>query len=428
MSNAFSRSTQYSSKLASVLRRLDDLVDWERSNRVRGANRLMRVSAQPARALLSRLGIDPAAVPAVHITGSKGKGSVAALVAAGLGFKNVGVYASPHVEHVNERISIRGNAIDDEKLANALARALDARNVAPLLTDATWFDVMTAAALSEFARAGVQHAVIEAGMGARRDATAIVRAPVAVVTNVFDEHADIIGPTRADIAYEKAGIVRKGTHTLVLGLHPADSVTPIFQREAASIDPPSRIIYVPPVGSLRDRNTALAAAALAALGKQLPTEPVGLPARQESFKISGTHVVLDGAHVANSVTAILEEAHAANAVVVVALGADKDSFAIASSLRDAGVQHVVATETGPQIVYMRTEVLARHLITAGFSDDAVSQCSCPLTAVRRALAIARDGAYRLVIVVGSLHLAGRVRPLLRELAAKKNDTAISIAK
>lgn len=435
MSKAFTRAGVYSEELSRVLRRLDDLVDWERQSRVRGAMRLMRVSAQPARSLLQRLDVNPSSLPAVHVTGSKGKGSVSALIAAGLGTEGVGVFSSPHVERVNERISISGRPISDAALASALSRALDARAQAPTLTDATWFDVVTAAALSEFARAGVRHAVVEAGMGARRDATAVIDAPVAVVTNVLDEHADIIGPTRADIAHEKAGVIRPGA-VVVLGLAPDDEVAGVFEAEAMAQTPPAELVLVPPFGPLRDRNAALARAALRALGRDLPDDAVAhtlstLPARQEAFNVRGVAVMLDGAHVAHSVAAVLREADVPPAVAVVAVSADKDVGAICAAIREAQVQRVVATATGPQRVYMRASALAEELVAAGFSANCVTSDECAETAVLDALAIAATAPVqngRNVAILGSLHLAGRVRPLLKKLALTSADEAQPAAK
>lgn len=132
---AFSRHTgpPYSRRLAAALSRLDALVDWERSARAVGARRRMRVSSAPCGDLLARLGAPQARLPlTVHVTGSKGKGSVAALTAAALsaaGYRT-GVYGSPHVASVTERVRIDGVPVAEEALAAALEAALDARAAA----------------------------------------------------------------------------------------------------------------------------------------------------------------------------------------------------------------------------------------------------------------------------------------------------------
>lgn len=108
-SPSFSKDgTKYSSKLEKALARLDELVDWERSHRSVGDNRLMRVSSSPCRDLLEKLGSPQKKLRTVHVTGSKGKGSVVALIALALneeGFRT-GCFCSPHVSRVNERVLI----------------------------------------------------------------------------------------------------------------------------------------------------------------------------------------------------------------------------------------------------------------------------------------------------------------------------------
>ena len=148
--------------------RLDALTDWERRPRNR-----MRVGLEPARDLAARLGDPQTAFRAVHVAGTKGKGSVSALIEAalaGAGFA-VGRYGSPHVERVTERVSLMGRDVDPETLASGLTEALDAyeaaRREGTAAADATWFDLLTLAAFVIFRAAGVAWAVVEVGLGGR---------------------------------------------------------------------------------------------------------------------------------------------------------------------------------------------------------------------------------------------------------------------
>ena len=425
MSKAFSRIGLYSEKLTKVLNRVDALVDWERRNRVRGSMRLMRVSAQPAQALLDRLNLQTQTFTAVHVTGSKGKGSVCRLIAAGLGEKHVGVLASPHVEKVNERIRISGIPIDDDALAEALTRALDAREISPVLNTTTWFDVVTVAALDEFTRQGVRYGIIEAGMGARRDSTAVVNARVGVITNIMYEHADIIGPTLDDIAKEKAGVVRPGA-SVVLGMAETAPIAEIFRAEARLHTPSPKLIYVPPPqGGIRAHNIALARAALKELGEGQLDDTTArntlrqLPARQEEFQVNQVRVVLDGAHVPDSVDAVLQETGVQGFTAVIGVGADKDAAAICDVLRNSGLRKVIATSAGSESVYMNASILAETLRAAGFSSDQIETVPDAEDALNVALKIASNSVHRYeqqVVVVGSLHLAGRIRPILRQIS------------
>jgi dihydrofolate synthase/folylpolyglutamate synthase len=165
---------------------------------------------------------------AIHITGTNGKGSTATISAELLRAHglNVGLYTSPHLTKVNERITINGHAITDDDLAAALYQVRQA--AARISVYPTWFEVVTATALLYFAEHRVDAAVIAVGMLGLWDAPNVVDAPVAVITNVELDHTDIAGPTRELIAYEKAGIIGEGA-TLVLGEQDA-MLLPIFEQ------------------------------------------------------------------------------------------------------------------------------------------------------------------------------------------------------
>ena len=149
-------------------RELDKLTDWERRPRS-----TMRVGLEPMLDLAARLGDPQKAFRAIHVAGTKGKGSVSALIEAALvrAALKVGRYGSPHVEHVTERVSLQGDDVDEATLARALTRALDAYEAArqeqSAAAEATWFDLLTSAAFLIFRDAGVDWAVVEVGLGGR---------------------------------------------------------------------------------------------------------------------------------------------------------------------------------------------------------------------------------------------------------------------
>lgn len=179
--------------------------------------------------MVDLLGQPQRAMPILHLTGTNGKTSSARalcelLMAKGL---TVGTYTSPHLETVNERMTFNGDPIGDEELFEALAGIA---SLEPLLGEGirlTWFEVLTAAAFRWFADRPVDVAVVEVGLGGRWDATNVADAAVAVVTNVGLDHTELLGPTRADVAREKSGIVKAGS-TLVLGERDPD-LLPIFE-------------------------------------------------------------------------------------------------------------------------------------------------------------------------------------------------------
>jgi dihydrofolate synthase / folylpolyglutamate synthase len=163
------------------------------------------------KALLAALGDPQLRYPSIHVVGTNGKSSVtrtveALLTDAGL---TVGAYLSPHVRGWSERIRLRGGEADFD---TAIERV---RGEAERL-DATQFEVLTAAALAEFAAGRVDVAVIEAGLGGRHDATNVLRSPVQALTNVGLEHTEVLGTTREAIAAEKLAVVQPGS-VVVLG-------------------------------------------------------------------------------------------------------------------------------------------------------------------------------------------------------------------
>ncbi len=139
--------------LARAMARLDALTDWERRPR-----NTMRVGLEPMQDLAARLGDPQKSFRAIHVAGTKGKGSVSALIEAALAHAGlrVGRYASPHVERITERVSVQGHDVDEPTLARALNRALDAyeaaRKAGTPAANATWFDLLTAAAFLIFRR------------------------------------------------------------------------------------------------------------------------------------------------------------------------------------------------------------------------------------------------------------------------------------
>lgn len=204
-----------------------------------------RLGLSPIESLLACIGNPHREVPAIHITGSHGKGSTALytealLTAAGL---RTGTFTSPHLEVWNERIRIAGAPMDDVAFVGALERirpAVAALHRADADAAPAFFDALAAAAFSVFADSPVDIAVVEAGIGARLDPTRVCRAVATCVTGVDLEHTDRLGPTIPDIAREKAAIARRGV-PLVVGSVP-DAAREVLEREAERAGAPLRCL------------------------------------------------------------------------------------------------------------------------------------------------------------------------------------------
>ena len=162
-------------------------------------------------ALLHELGDPQERFPAIHVVGTNGKSTTtrlteALLLDAGI---SVGAYLSPHVRGWSERIRVGGEEADFETAVGSVREAAES-------VGATQFEVVTAAALGTFAAAGVDVAVVEAGLGGRHDATNVLQTRVVVLTSVALDHMDVLGDTREEIAAEKLAVVQPGI-TVVLG-------------------------------------------------------------------------------------------------------------------------------------------------------------------------------------------------------------------
>jgi dihydrofolate synthase/folylpolyglutamate synthase len=467
-----------SPRLAATLARLDVLVDWERRDR-----RGMRQGLDPVIDLLGRIGDPHRRFRAVHVTGTKGKGSTSALIAAGLARARIrtGSYTSPHVDHVTERVRIDGTDIGDDVLADALERVLVARDAAIAARtpadEATWFDVLTSAAFLIFSEAGCEWAVVECGIGGRLDSTNVVRGEVCVITNVDLEHTRVLGPTRAHIAREKAGILKRGA-TLVTTLWPDptrgsdDDPGTVVEAVACQLDVP---ILRPThtASTLHERNADLARLVLDELGRRgvhrrrdlasgpdtllggevardrdrtpdarraregepvvergqprgmegslvgrdlldpRTTERARLPARLERFCLGSIPVILDGAHVASSVALVLEELSRDP-------GLSARPVVVLALGRDKDAPAILKTLRGRADRLVCTTAASgplratETLVGEASREGFVAETATdPSGALAKAARLAGEVPGGWVLVIGSFYLAGAVRPLLQ---------------
>jgi len=176
--------------------------------------------------LAERLGRPDRAYPAAHIAGTNGKGSTAAFLEAILrraGFLT-GLNISPHLERINERIRVNGEEISDDDFAETFSRiqALNEELLAAgkLRAHPTYFECVTAMAFEYFAREGVDFGVFEVGLGGRLDATNILTPAVTIITRVDFDHENFLGHSLAEIAREKAGILKRGVPLILAGQRP----------------------------------------------------------------------------------------------------------------------------------------------------------------------------------------------------------------
>ena len=400
--------------------------------------------------LLAFLGDPQRAFRSVHVAGTNGKGSVTRMLAEVLrrAGHRTGATTSPHLVSFTERIEVDGGEIPQADVASLLARirphveALDRDGEHP-----TFFEVVTALAFLRFREAEVQWAVVETGMGGRLDATNVLEPDLTVITNVDLDHQDHLGDTVAEIAYEKAGIMKPGVPCVTAAR--GDALV-VLKAQSHALQVPMSIVgedyrVVPGrsglsllrptgeshyelslAGSHQHENAALVVAAVEALRLQgIDIPPAALrdglrstrhPGRLQTFEVPAEDL---GAPSGRKVTVLVDGAHN-----------PAGAYALRNHLRGAGwsgfdlVAGFCADKAWEEMLEQWAPV-ARHVWAVPVRNprslepahivEAVAPLAVPADAVadvRAALAAAASSGANQVVVAGSLYLAGEAVALL----------------
>jgi dihydrofolate synthase/folylpolyglutamate synthase len=362
----------------------------------------------------------------VQVVGTNGKGTTAVALAAALSQadQSAGVYLSPHVLSYTERVMLGGAFVSEERFACAMGEAIEVADRHGV--SASQFELLTAGAVKLFADERLGWAVLEAGLGARYDATTAARPEAVVLTNVGLDHAEYLGDSVQEISHEKLASLSPGS-VLVLGTDDA-TVRDIARRRCAEVD--ARLVEAPPEETeplppepppfvLRD--VALGArTAEELLGRKLDIEAreavvravVGaLPGRFEAHEVEGVPVVVDGGHNASGMEATLEAVRAAYGgrplAVVFGVLRDKDARSMLTALNSAARTVVLTRPEGERAVGPDGILQGRSNTEGGETLKEED----PVGAVRLAVrSVAAGGG--VVLVVGSF---GTAAPVLRWL-------------
>lgn len=430
----------------------------------------IRLGLEAIQLLLQNLGNPQDQVPIIHVTGSNGKGSVCAYLSSVLtaaGYR-VGRYTSPHLVDWTERICVNNQPISTEALEKVLQQVIAvARSQEPVPTQ---FEVLTAAAWLYFAQNQMDIAIMEVGLGGRLDATNVCDYPlVSIITSISREHWQRLGPTLADIAREKAGILKPECHA-VIGPLPPEAASVVYRRAAelncVTIYPPPAIdlgdgwaeyrgieeyeveepeatdpddrSYVhllrairyrlPLQGKIQLQNSALAIAALQVLreqGWQISDEAIikGIaktqwPGRLQWFEWQGDRILIDGAHNPASAEVLRQfvDSYAKGAYSrypihwVMGMLSTKDHADIFQSLlRPGNSLYLVPVPDHSSADPEQLATLARHLCP----ELAACQTYPDVLAGLKA-ALQQKKERELVVLCGSLYLVGHFLKLTGE--------------
>ncbi|MAY75262.1 MAG: hypothetical protein CMJ31_11195 [Phycisphaerae bacterium] len=451
---------------------LDDRVNVERLRAHRVKQETFKLDRM--RAMLSAIGDPQATLRCVHVAGSKGKGSVCEMVASCLrscGY-TVGLYTSPHLVDVRERIRVETEASDDDDritedaFVRVISRARDAVNaVKAKHGEATYFEILTLAALLHFAEQAVDVAVIEVGLGGRLDSTNIVTPDVCAITHIQMEHRAILGETLEKIAFEKAGIMKPAVP--VISVPQEEGVIEVFRQRAAEVGselfvlgqeidystrfeaahqmkPHVRVCVTtdksnfehlpsPLPGEHQAANCGLALAIIDRLrrvGFECPDVPVaeGLsrtPRRGRMEQVwDEPRVIIDGCHTKESVSGLVAALGASerfdSLVVIFGCSADKDVGPMLDEI-GRGADKIIFTKASDNPRAMEPGEL---LSMFNERSEKMAQCEPnvkeAINAAARAVGRPRVGGADLIVVAGSFHLAGEAKALFE---AKKRVTA-----
>lgn len=414
------------------------------------------------RALAAAVGDPQNDMPFVHIAGSKGKGSVVEMLAAsltGCGY-GVGVYTSPHLVDVRERIRIGEEPISEADFVKHFNAVIAAAGVIePEFGSASYFEVLTAMALRYFAEQAVDLAVLEVGLGGRLDATNIVTPAVTCVAQIQLEHTHILGTTLEQIAREKAGIFKPGVPALTVPQ--SEEALEAMRKVALDVGAPLSVLgqdiefnqrfeadpklgphmrvglmtergeyehlAVPLPGDHQALNCGLALAALdrlKVLGFETPEVRVaeGLARTRRHGRAEliwdNPRIIVDGAHTRDSVGALVRAigAHTRydSMVVVFGCAADKDIDGLLEEI-SRGADKIVFTKSSTNPRAADPEMLrARFTELTGKMAQVEPDVKSAINTAARAL-----GKGDLMCITGSFYIAGEAKKLFEDKAREK---------
>ena len=405
-----------------------DAIEWLESLRKQG----MKLGLENTKKLLQRLNDPQNDFPSIHVAGSNGKGTICSILSNTFTLNGIktGLFSSPHLCNVEERIRINGLQISNSLFVANIEKLYSVCEIEPKIIP-TFYEATFLIAMIHFSSSKIERAIIETGLGGRLDATRLVNADCCILTQISLEHTKILGSTILEIATEKSAIARDGI-PLISIWNKDEKVRKVISE---SVNSPKLIEWYKPLPNESMKGEAVGLANLAMEKMSLvfkcdePAKRTVWPGRMQRIEDSnGLEILLDCAHnpsgICRAFDEILSNHHSIqNIILGCTEQTDFEGFLkpIIDYVRINPIDNLILTEPqGGRTESIKVEKLFEN-ISSIFTETKIHLEPLPLTALKKGKLLTKKGT---LLCIGSLYLIGNILSIL-ELDDENSMTILS---
>ncbi len=398
------------------------ILEWLESLKIQG----MKLELENTVELLSRMDEPQNKFPSIHVAGSNGKGTICSILANTFTLNGIktGLFTSPHLCNVEERIRIDGIQISDSEFLFTLEKLRFFCDIKPKI-EPTYYEATFLVAMMYFSESGIQRAIIETGLGGRLDATRLVNADCCVLTRISLEHTDILGNTLLEIATEKSAIARPGVPLVSIW---TDDFA-VREQITKSVSSSTFVRWYKPDSTqiIKDEAIGLANLVLSSMNLSMTCNDAAKatlwPGRMQIIQYSKElKILLDCAHNSSGMFRAFEEiSRYYVGVETIILGCTKQTNLhlflqpVITYVKSLGIKNIILTEPqGGRTESLSVEVLFQKL-SFELSEVTFYNEILPSNALEKAISLTKNGT---LLCIGSLYLIGNIFSILERDDAK----------